>query len=183
MRDSVTKERAVRQWQADERFEAFMREHRNALVRLAKLTTRDPSNAEDSVHDALIAVGAVWSKVNDDTALAYARTAVIRQARRNSRARPRLPAWFASDDAVDDVGFLRLEEDRELVRILRILPTNQRITLVLRYCFDMPDRAIAEVMGCTEGTVRSQAHRGLETLRNRLLLKEGQVDDRKAERR
>jgi len=39
---------------------------------------------------------------------------------------------------------------------------------VLRYYEDLPDDEIAAVLGCAPGTVRSNAARGLATLRNNL---------------
>lgn len=40
--------------------------------------------------------------------------------------------------------------------------------LVLRIYLDLPDREIAELLGCEESTVRSNAHRALATLRRNL---------------
>jgi RNA polymerase sigma factor (sigma-70 family) len=53
-------------------------------------------------------------------------------------------------------------------RLLATLPRQQRAVLVLRFYEDLPDREIAEVLGCGEPTVRSNASRALTTLRSRL---------------
>jgi RNA polymerase sigma factor (sigma-70 family) len=45
------------------------------------------------------------------------------------------------------------------------LPRAQRAVLVLRYYEDLDDSNIAELMGCGSSTVRSNAARGLASLR------------------
>ena len=75
---------------------------------------------------------------------------------------------FAADlDAVtEDDGSLRVGA---LVRqALGRLPRQQRIVLVLRYCEDLPEAEVAAVLGCSTGTVKTHAHRGLRTLRELL---------------
>ena len=45
------------------------------------------------------------------------------------------------------------------------VPRRQRAVLVLRYYADMSDEQVAKALGCSVGTVRSNASRGLATLR------------------
>ena len=56
--------------------------------------------------------------------------------------------------------------DRDLPnRALARLPPRQRTVLVLRYDNDLSEMEIAGVLGCSVGTVKSQASRGLARLR------------------
>jgi RNA polymerase sigma factor (sigma-70 family) len=50
-------------------------------------------------------------------------------------------------------------------RLLATLPRQQRAVLVLRFYEDLPDDEIAAVLGCAASTVRSNAARGLASLR------------------
>jgi RNA polymerase sigma factor (sigma-70 family) len=52
-----------------------------------------------------------------------------------------------------------------LLTIVRDLPPKQRAAIVLRYYADYPDSDIAEALGCSEATVRSQISRALSSLR------------------
>jgi DNA-directed RNA polymerase specialized sigma24 family protein len=52
-----------------------------------------------------------------------------------------------------------------LVDALATLSPRQRTALALRYVEDLDVRGIAERMGCSEGTVKSQLSRGTERLR------------------
>ena len=55
-----------------------------------------------------------------------------------------------------------------LVRALSVVPPKQRAVLVLRYWNDMSVDEVAAALRCSAGTVKSQAARGLATLRQRL---------------
>ena len=63
----------------------------------------------------------------------------------------------------DDVAVVDLRD--HLVRLLQQLPPRQRAVVVLRYWEQRTEAETAELLGCTEGTVKSAASRGLRRLR------------------
>ena len=48
---------------------------------------------------------------------------------------------------------------------VQALPVRQRAVIVLRYYEDLSEEQIAEVLGCSRGTVKSQASAALANLR------------------
>jgi RNA polymerase sigma-70 factor (sigma-E family) len=56
-------------------------------------------------------------------------------------------------------------ERLELVRALAELPRRQRQVVVLRYLADRPEAEVASQLGCSPGTVKQHASRGLAALR------------------
>jgi RNA polymerase sigma-70 factor (sigma-E family) len=70
----------------------------------------------------------------------------------------------APPEPMPDLG-VHVAERMELVQALRRLPRRQRQVVVLRYLADLPERHVAEQLGCTTGTVKQHASRGLAALR------------------
>jgi RNA polymerase sigma factor (sigma-70 family) len=70
--------------------------------------------------------------------------------------------------AVFDPGPERLD----LYRALDALPRRQRDVLVLRHLADLPESAVAELLGCSVGTVKSTASRARAALRAVLTIEE-----------
>ena len=52
----------------------------------------------------------------------------------------------------------------ELIEALGTLPPRQRAVLVLRYFEDLSEAQVAQLLGCSVGTVKSTASRGLTRL-------------------
>jgi RNA polymerase sigma factor (sigma-70 family) len=58
-----------------------------------------------------------------------------------------------------------VDERDALWRALGRLPAGQRAVIVLRYYEDMTEAQVANILGCSTGTVKSQASRALARLR------------------
>ena len=67
------------------------------------------------------------------------------------------------DGAVRVLG--RVESSTDLTKALGELAPRQRVTLMLRYFDDLSEAQVAEVMGCSVGTVKSTTSRALQRLR------------------
>jgi RNA polymerase sigma factor (sigma-70 family) len=73
--------------------------------------------------------------------------------------------WLpGGDPAVADQAAEVADRDL-LLRGLAVLPTRQRAVLVLRYFEDLSEAQTAALLGCSVGTVKSQAARALARLR------------------
>ena len=87
--------------------------------------------------------------------------------RRARRARAHEATFVASTGDTDP-------ERLDLYRALDALPRRQREVVVLRYLADMSEAEVAEVIGCSLGTVKSNAARGRAALRAVLTIEEDQ---------
>jgi len=63
---------------------------------------------------------------------------------------------------------LKAEQTEQVRRAIQSLPERQRATLVLAYYQQLSYPDVAEVMGCSVGTVKTQMFRALKTLANKL---------------
>lgn len=80
-----------------------------------------------------------------------------------------LDTLTACEDAPDPAEELVKAEQKEHVRrAIESLPARQRATLVLAYYQQLSYREVADVMGCSIGTVKTQMSRALATLARKL---------------
>lgn len=153
----------------DAEFTRFVAARWRALTRTAYLLTGDFHEAEDLVQTTLARVYPAWRRVRPETAEHYVRRALVNTNRSRHRRRrvihlllPSLP----DTPAVDRGGGAGGLGDRDvLVQALADLPERQRAVVVLRYWEDLPAEEVAATLGCSVGTVKSQASRALAKLR------------------
>jgi RNA polymerase sigma-70 factor (sigma-E family) len=137
-----------------------------ALLRFGYVLTGSAQEAEDLVQDALAKSLRRWRRVQADNPVAYTRRVMVNtHITRWRRWGARVRLGGVPDAAADDAGLRRGEDWDALRRALALLPSRQRAVLVLRYLEDLPDATIALLLGCSVGTVRSHASRGLTALR------------------
>jgi RNA polymerase sigma-70 factor (ECF subfamily) len=60
------------------------------------------------------------------------------------------------------------EQKEQVLRALELLPARQRATLVLAYYQQLSYSEVAQVLGCSVGTVKTQMYRALKSLAQRL---------------
>ena len=150
-------------------FDEFVIGRSPALLRTAMLLTGDRHDAEDLVQSALLRVARHWSRARDNPE-AYCRRVLVNLAYDRSRYRKRRPEQLGPPPdraAPDHRGELSDERD-DLLRLLRQLPNRQRATVVLRYWEDLSVAETAQILGCTEGTVKSATSKALAHLRGAL---------------
>jgi RNA polymerase sigma-70 factor (sigma-E family) len=180
----VTREAAILDATADavettgqEEFGQYMAARWPGLVRLAYGLTGDRWLAEDVAQSALASAYAAWWRVRRaDDPDAYVRRILVNTSNRRFRRRrvtehAREPGELP-DRAVADSSDL-IGQRSVLLSALRELPGRQRTIVVLRYFGDLSDAQVAAALGCSEGTVRSQASRALARLRDSAALADG----------
>ena len=156
---------------ADAEFAAFVRRRGDHHLRTAVLLTGDWHAAEDLVQTCLVKLYRAWPRL--DTAVdpdAYLRRVLVNTHRSWWRARWRreLPVAALPDHAGTGGGEEQYAVAQTVRRALAALPVRQRTALVLRYFEDLPETQVAELMGCSVGSVKTHSHRGLRALRKLL---------------
>ena len=141
----------------DEIIHDLFTDHCADLVRLAYLIVGDRDAAEESVHEAFIAVYRNWNNLRDRSSLgSQVRAAVINQCRTAQRDQSR--SRRIDGDAIANDQALRM------FAVLGRLPHRQREVVVCRYHLDLTEAQTAALLELEIGTVKRHAHRALQRL-------------------
>jgi RNA polymerase sigma-70 factor (sigma-E family) len=152
-------------------FEAWLVAREGALQRTAHLLTGDVHAAQDLVQTTLAKLYLGWDRIRHaDNVDAYARKTLVNEFRTAwrrpvrrveqvveavpDRPAPESPMYDGSGEAV--------------WRFVCSLPPKQRTVIVLRFYEQLTEAEIADLMGITVGTVKSQSSRAIAALRTRL---------------
>lgn len=154
-----------------DRFDQFVADRLDRLLRYATALTCDPHLAQDIVQEVLLRVQSRWSRIASLQAPdAYVRRMVTNEylSWRRRRAARNISSTHSTLDALSapaaDHAEGHAERDAMRARIAS-LPRKQRAAILLRYYEDCTDAEIAEALGCSPGTVRSHISRALGSLR------------------
>ena len=153
----------------DADFTAYLHARQGRLLRTAYLLTGDQHQAEDLLQTSLAKLYLAWDKVRDRGSVdGYARRIMVNE--NNSLWRR---AWKRREHATDtmpETGAVDVYDDGmggALWSFVQTLPPRQRSVVVLRYYEQLSEAEIADVLGISVGTVKSQASRALAALRAR----------------
>jgi RNA polymerase sigma-70 factor (sigma-E family) len=151
----------------DAEFDAYVREHRPALLRAATLLTAgDAHLAEDLVQTTLTRLYVSWPAFRRARSpAAYSRRTLV-NALIDEKRRP----WRRehSSSTVPDRAVTTLDEADHVNAALAQLAPRMRAAVVLRYYHDLSVADTADALNCSTGTVKSQTARALERLRELL---------------
>jgi RNA polymerase sigma-70 factor (sigma-E family) len=145
-----------------ESFDAFVRARLPDLLRFGRALTGSSEAAADLVQDALERTLVAWGRLESrDAPEGYVRRIMVN---RNISVWRKLRREHVTAD-VHDRGSEDRRFDHDLWQALSALPPRQRAVVVLRYYEDLSEADIARVLGCSVGTVKSQASKALAKLR------------------
>lgn len=158
-----------------EGFREFVQGRSPSLLRTAWMLTGDAALAEDLLQTSLARTWPHWARVSQGHPTAYVRAVMVRtNASWRSRFwhRERPTDLTSVSDGIPAVPYAGTDlsgpvTDRVvLLEALATLPVRQRQAVVLRYFDDLSVEAVAELMACSTGTVKSQTSKGLSRLRH-----------------
>jgi RNA polymerase sigma-70 factor (sigma-E family) len=154
---------------ADVEFTAYAAESAARLRRTAYLLCGDWQRAEDELQAALVKLYLSWNRVRARGSLdAFVRTTLVRGLIDEHRRPWRRERPQAALPELAMIPPLPLEDRLAVRAALAQVPPRQRAVLVLRFYEDCDVAETARLIGCSEGTVKSQAARGLARLRELL---------------
>jgi RNA polymerase sigma-70 factor (sigma-E family) len=151
---------------ADEGFDAFVRARWTATARLAYALTLDHQKAEDLAQEAFTKLWFRWQKVYDESPEGYLRRIVTTTFLSGRRRR-----WTAEHptdrppETSTSCGTGRVDDRLALHQAMARLSPRQRAAVYLRFSEDMSEQAVAEMLGCSVGSVKQHTSRGLAALR------------------
>jgi RNA polymerase sigma-70 factor, ECF subfamily len=148
-------------------FDRFTQSRLQRAYRLAGLILRDPSEAEDAVHDAAVQAWLHWGQLKDRDRLdAWFDRILVNTCR--ARLRRSSVRTVVLDDHPYVTGpdaLARLDDRDVLHRALAALDADHRVAVVLRYVNDLSPAEIAARTGDREGTIKSRLHYALRQMR------------------
>ncbi|SBT90433.1 RNA polymerase sigma-70 factor, sigma-E family [Streptomyces sp. DI166] len=160
----------------EEAFSEFVQLRSRALLRTAYLLSGgDHALAEDLLQSALVKAYVALPRLREPRALeAYVRRTLANTATswwrsrrvRGERLTGGLPEGALDvPDPVAPDGASEVDERERIWAWVCSLPPRQRAVIVLRYYEDLTEPQTAELLSCSVGTVKTQAHRALKKLR------------------
>jgi RNA polymerase sigma-70 factor (sigma-E family) len=152
-----------------EKFELFVATRSAALVRSAWLLTGSAPAAQDLVQAALIKTWLRWAHVKGkDDPEAYVRRVMMSTFLTWRRRKWNFEVPVAAVPEVAGLADEAAQADlrRSVSLALGHLSKGQRAVLVLRSFDDLTEAQTAAALGCSVGTVKSQAARALDRLRS-----------------
>jgi len=150
-----------------EEFDAFVRARLPELLRFGRALTGSEHAAADLVQDALERTLLQWDRLQRrDDPEGYVRRAMVN---RNISVWRKLRRERLADD-LPDAGHDPTPDDpdRATWRAVASLPPRMRAVIALRYYEDLTEAQTAAVLGCSVGTVKSQASKAMAKLRTTL---------------
>ena len=152
-------------------FEDWLAAREGALQRTAHLLTGDVHSGQDLVQASLAKLYLAWDRVRTaDNIDAYARAVLVNEFRSSWRSKSRRPelvvATLPDTPAAETPAY---DGSRDAVwRFVCSLPPKQRAVVVLRFYEQLTEAEIADLMGISVGTVKSQSSRAIASLRAQL---------------
>jgi RNA polymerase sigma-70 factor (sigma-E family) len=150
-------------------YREYVASRMDVMRRVAYLLCRDWHTADDLVSITIGRLYRHWARVAPSAGVdAYVRQILLRvwldEKRRPWRRREQPTEQLPE---LESFAEFRVVDRDHLLDLLDGLPPRRRAAVVLRLYCDLSVEETAEILGCTEGTVKSQTARGLDTLRSR----------------
>ncbi len=157
----------------DDEFRRLIEAHQRMVFSLALRLTGDYATAEEVAQDVFLELyRSGETLLNEDHVRFWLRRTAKHRAidairRRSNRPESGAEEWIEEQHPNYGGSGLGVGTAARLESLLRTLPDGLRAAIVLRYQEEMLPDEIAEVLGQSVASVKSQLHRGLTLLRRK----------------
>jgi RNA polymerase sigma-70 factor (ECF subfamily) len=159
----------------DDEFRRLIEAHQRMVFSLALRLTGDYATAEEVAQDVFLELYRSGERLTSEDHVRFwlRRTSRHRSIdairRRASRPEARAEEWMEEQHVNINAGVstVNVSTQARLESLLRTLPDGMRAAVVLRYQEEMLPDEIADVLGQSVASVKSQLHRGLSLLRRK----------------
>ncbi|WP_438318371.1 RNA polymerase sigma factor SigX [Sporosarcina sp. FA9] len=164
----------------DSVFHRLYEQYHSDVFKFLIYLTRDRDLAEDLSHEVYVRVMRAYSgfegKSSEKTWLfSIAKNVAIDHFRKNSVRRKHLFDKFdwekselVSTGILPDESAVLNEEMKELLHQLDLCTGDQKVVVIMRYFNDLSIAETAEVLGWTEGKVKTTQHRAIKVLQRKM---------------
>jgi RNA polymerase sigma-70 factor (ECF subfamily) len=157
-------------------FTALVIKYREAIYRVARRMLNNHEDAADATQEVFIRAYRALHRFDGRSQLYTWLYRITVNLCLDARSRLSRMSVVEGEDALQSVAAgPRLEDEAEyhesgrfIAEAVAELPPRQRAMVVLRLYQDLPYQDIAEIMGCTEGTVKATMFAALRKLRQTL---------------
>jgi len=144
-----------------EAFEQLVRDHERAVLGTALRLTGRLEDAQDAAQEAFLRLYRNLKKIQSETEvrswLCRVTINVCHDMRRRKRPTADLADYDPASSAPDpEMSFLDMQRGELVAKGLQTLPEKERQAVVLRDVQGLSTREVAEILGSSEVTVRSQ---------------------------
>ncbi len=158
-----------------EHLTAIMEEHGEYCLRVAYLYVRDWSIAEEIVQDVFLAYYLQQNRFEQRASLkTYLVKITVHKSHdylrswKNKRHQLFGKLHFGVSKRTPEIDLIKADERVTLKAALFELPISYREVLILYYYQELKVREIADVLGCTENTVKTRLRRARQMLQDKL---------------
>ena len=156
--------------QDDAAWTQIVRQHQEAVFRLAYLILGDAAEAEETAQDAFVKAYLSLDKFDVKRPFRPWLMQIVRNTARNrqrslSRYATAVRNWWQSQ-RVDVQPELSQDDSQLLWQAVRQLPMTSQELIYLRYFVGMSEAETAVTLNIKPGTVKSRSHRALKRLRD-----------------
>jgi RNA polymerase sigma-70 factor, ECF subfamily len=168
----MTEDGIIRRCQTGDReaFRSLVEQYQNVLYGTAYLMTGNRMVAEDQVQEAFLSA---WKGIGSfrigHPLKPWLVRILVNKVLSYHRTNPKTIISIDTDLVADPVGddlAEEIERRDQLQRVLQSLSEEQRQVVLLRYFTGLSLAETSAALGRQQGTIKSQAHRALEQLKN-----------------